>query len=106
MSFTWSCPIELQTGPRRSARAWTLGRGAAGQTYTRSLPPVAEAHQPAVTRMLQAFKTYGLMLADNGSAWYVSGAPDARWNDTVLHTPDQVHGSDFEVVDTTGFVNG
>jgi hypothetical protein len=51
-------------------------------------------------------KTYGMLVADNGSAWYVSGAPAARWNDTVMHTLNQVHGSDFEVVDTTGFVNG
>jgi hypothetical protein len=61
---------------------------------------------PDVRVVLQAFKTYGMLLADNGSAWYVSGAPDARWNDTVMHTLNQVHGSDFEVVDTTGFVNG
>jgi hypothetical protein len=61
---------------------------------------------PDVRVLLQAFKTYGMLLADNGSAWYVSGAPDARWNDTVMHTLNQVHGSDFEVVDTTGFVNG
>jgi hypothetical protein len=40
------------------------------------------------------------------SAWSVRGAPDARWNDTVMQTLDGVHGPDFEVVDTTGFVNG
>ena len=61
---------------------------------------------PDVRVLLQAMKTYGMLLADNGSAWYVSGAPDRRWSDTVLHTLNQVHGSDFEVVDTTGFVNG
>ena len=61
---------------------------------------------PDVRVLLQAMKTYGMLLADNGSAWFVSGAPDRRWNDTVMHTLNQVHGSDFEVVDTTGFVNG
>jgi hypothetical protein len=46
----------------------------------------------------QAMKTYGLMLADNGSPWYVSGAPDRRWDNDVLHTLDRLHGRDFEVV--------
>ncbi|HEX5824431.1 MAG TPA: hypothetical protein VFY18_08250 [Candidatus Limnocylindrales bacterium] len=61
---------------------------------------------PDVRVLLQAMKTYGMLLADNGSAWFISGAPDPRWNDTVMHTLNQVHGSDFEVVDTTGFTNG
>ncbi len=48
----------------------------------------------------QALKTYGLILADNGSPWYVSGAPNPRWNDDALHQLDQLSGRDFEVVDT------
>lgn len=48
----------------------------------------------------QALKTYGMFLADNGSDWYVSGAPDMRWNDDALRDIRQLHGSDFEVVDT------
>ena len=36
--------------------------------------------------ILQALKTYGMMLADNGSAWFISGAPDARWDNTDLHS--------------------
>ena len=54
----------------------------------------------------QALKTYGMMLADNGSDWYVSGAPDARWNDDVNSALKQLHGSDFEVVDTSRLVPG
>lgn len=54
----------------------------------------------------QALKTYGMMLADNGSDWYVSGAPDARWNDDVNSALKQLRGSDFEVVDTSGLVPG
>jgi hypothetical protein len=49
----------------------------------------------------QALKTYGLILADNGSPWYISGAPDPRWNDSALHELDLLHGSDFQVVDTS-----
>ena len=49
----------------------------------------------------QALKTYGLMLADNGSPWYISGAPNPRWSDDQLHQLDQLTGRDFEVVDTS-----
>ncbi len=43
-------------------------------------------------------KKYGLMLADIGSDMYISGAPDARWNNDDLHDLGRVHASDFEVV--------
>jgi hypothetical protein len=52
--------------------------------------------------ILVALKRYGMLLADNGSAWYVTGAPNANWNDDDLHDFNQLHGSDFEVVDTSG----
>jgi len=48
--------------------------------------------------VLQALKTYGMIVADNGSDWYLSGAPDKRWNDDALNTLKQVPGSAFEVV--------
>jgi hypothetical protein len=53
---------------------------------------------PNVQVLLRALKTYGLLLADNGSAWYITGAPDSRWNNDEMHTIGQIHGSDFEVV--------
>jgi hypothetical protein len=47
-----------------------------------------------------AFQRYGLILADNGSDWYVSGAPDARWDDEILvNAFRSLKGSDFEAVD-------
>lgn len=49
----------------------------------------------------QALKTYGMILADNGSPWYISGAPNPRWNDDALHRLNQLIGRDFEVVDTS-----
>jgi hypothetical protein len=59
------------------------------------------SHFGAQTRViLQALKDYGMILADNGSPWYISGASDAHWNDDVLHNLNQIKGSDFEVVDT------
>jgi hypothetical protein len=49
--------------------------------------------------ILQALKTYGMMVADNGSNWYISGAPDDRWNNSQLNSElGQVTGADFEVV--------
>jgi hypothetical protein len=49
----------------------------------------------------QALKTYGMILADNGSPWYISGAPNSHWNNDALHELDQLTGRDFEVVDTS-----
>jgi hypothetical protein len=48
--------------------------------------------------VLTALKRYGMILADNGSSWYVSGAPDPRWSNDQLHTLGGVPGSAFEVV--------
>lgn len=53
---------------------------------------------PAMQVILRALKKYGMILADNGSNWYVSGAPDPRWSDDELSTLKAVKGSDFEVV--------
>ena len=54
--------------------------------------------------ILRALKKYGMMVADNGSNWYISGTADARWNDTEMNTLKALHGSDFEVVRMTGVV--
>ena len=56
--------------------------------------------------ILQALKTYGMILADNGSNWFISGASDRRYNDDDLHDLGKIKGSDFEVVDTSGLRNG
>jgi hypothetical protein len=52
-----------------------------------------------VKAVLQALQTYGAIVADNGSNWFLSGAPDDRWNNSDLVAQlSQVRGSDFEVV--------
>ena len=48
--------------------------------------------------ILTAMKKYGMIVADNGSDWFVSGAPDPRWNDDELNALKKVKGADFEVV--------
>ena len=54
---------------------------------------------------LLALKRYGMILADNGSPWYVTGAPDRRWDDDDLHGLGRLTGRDFEAVDTTALRN-
>jgi hypothetical protein len=51
--------------------------------------------------VLVALKRYGMIVADNGSDWYISGAPNRGWSNDQLHTLGRVKGSDFEVVDTS-----
>jgi hypothetical protein len=48
----------------------------------------------------KALQRYGALLADNGSPWFFSGAPDRRWDNDDLQTLRRLKGSDFEVVDT------
>jgi len=57
------------------------------------LPPQARA-------VAQAMRTYGVIVADNGSPWYLSGAPDPRWSNDALHALGRLTGADFEAVDT------
>jgi hypothetical protein len=56
---------------------------------------------PQARVVLSALKRYGMIVADNGSDWYISGAPDARWSNDQLHTLGSVMGANFEVVDTS-----
>jgi hypothetical protein len=53
---------------------------------------------PHVQVILRALKKYGMFVADNGSNWYISGAPDSRWDDDELGQLKTIAGSNFEVV--------
>lgn len=60
---------------------------------------------PANRVILTALKEYGMILADNGSAWYLSGIPDERWdNDDLRDLRNNVRGSDFQAVDVSGLM--
>jgi hypothetical protein len=103
---------------RRSRRAFVYPARHFASAYTsRSLPPMGlrlrlrrnypvRTHPPQARVVLRALKRYGMIVADNGSSWYVSGAPDAGWDNDDLHTLHRVKGSDFRVVDTSGLRNG
>lgn len=59
---------------------------------------------PDVQVILSALRKHGMILADNGGGFFVSGAPDPRWNDANIDTMKRLRGSDFEVVRMTGLV--
>jgi hypothetical protein len=94
----------------RSRRAYVYpARHFASSKTDPSLPPMGmrvrlkadydiSSFPPHAQVILQALKTYGMIVADNGSDWYISGAPDPRWDDDELGTLKRVKGKDFEVV--------
>ena len=51
--------------------------------------------------ILRALKQYGMILADEGKAWFISGAPSPQWGDKQLESLHAIKGSDFEVVNTS-----
>jgi hypothetical protein len=53
---------------------------------------------PHIQVILKALKKYGMFVADNGSNWYISGAPDSRWDDDELGELKSIAGKNFEVV--------
>jgi hypothetical protein len=92
-------------------------RHQAGESASLSLPPMGlrvrlkagfdtTRFSPIARSIAVALQRYGMILADNGSPWYVTGASDPRFDDDVLHELDVITGSDLQVVDTTGLVNG
>jgi hypothetical protein len=88
----------------------------AGAGWSTSLPPMGlrvrlkgwydtSDFSPRMRIILRAMKRYGLILADNGSAWYFSGTSDLRWSDDELNELKRLHGRNFEVVDTSSLRN-
>ena len=114
---------EVLGGEIRHAIRFTMGTTAqayvppathaAGSSET-DLPPMGlrlrlradypvDGAAPPVQVVLRAMQTYGLILADNGSDWYISGDSDDRWDpmmDALVSGLRAVHGSDFEILDT------
>ncbi|MEO8335967.1 MAG: hypothetical protein ABI664_13395 [bacterium] len=97
------------TCPRTRKGFIAPARHYASSDASTSLPPMGmrvrlkasfdvSPYQAEVQVILRAMKKYGMILADNGSGWYVSGAPDARWNDSRLDGLKQVPSSAFEVI--------
>ena len=76
-----------------------------GQWFRLKASVNISSYPAQVQVIFRALKTYGLILADNGSNWYISGAPDAMWNDDMLVTAFRsLTGDDFEAVDVSSLM--
>jgi hypothetical protein len=101
LRFTAPCTAAYYVYPARHEASTCSGFYPPMGLQVRLKASVDISHLPYQARVVaQALKTYGLILADNGSPWYISGAPNPRWNDDALHQLNQLSGRDFEVVDT------
>jgi hypothetical protein len=99
------------TVPRTAARyVWPARHSASGAAST-SLPPMGlrlrlkagvriSGYPRDAQVILRALRTYGAIVADNGSAWYLSGTNDPGWNNEVLGTLRGIRGADFEALDS------
>jgi uncharacterized protein (TIGR03437 family) len=98
----------------RAAYVWP-GRHLASSLTGTQYPPMGQrfrlradfdiSHFSAANQViLRAMKKYGMLLADNGSAWYISGAPDSRWNNDDLHALGTITGAAFEAVDSSSLM--
>jgi hypothetical protein len=98
----------------RKAHLWPARHDASSLTGP-SYPPMGQRFRlkasvdisgfsPMVKVLLQAMKTYGLILADNGSNWYISGVPDDRWDNDMLRELRNIKGSNFEAVDVSSLM--
>ncbi|RJQ51513.1 MAG: hypothetical protein C4521_12265, partial [Actinobacteria bacterium] len=117
---------EVQTGAIDHALRFTVPRTQRGYIHPAThfasysddanLPPMGlrlrlkadvdiSGYPQPVRVILTALKRYGMFVADNGGAWYVSGVPDTRWDDDELHEIGGVAGCDFEAV-YTGPIHG
>ena len=103
---------------RRTRRAYVSpARHFASHSKDENLPPMGMRVRlkadyniskfPASAQViLSALKKYGMMVADNGGDWFLTGAPHPRWNDEELETLKKVRGKDFEVVKMEGVTRG
>lgn len=102
--------IRFTVPQTRRAYVWP-GRHYASSLLEERFPPMGQrfrlkasvpidSYAPDVQVILRAMKRYGIILADNGSAWFVSGVPDERWNNDQLRQLGRILGSDLEAVDS------
>jgi PKD repeat protein len=103
--------IRFTAPETRRAYVWPARHFASSLTAAR-YPPMGQrfrlradfntsSFSPEVRVVLRALQEYGMVLADNGSSWYLSGAPDSRWDNDHLAELRQVPGSAFEAVDVS-----
>jgi len=105
------------TAPRTRTAHLYPARHDAGDGNASSLPPMGlrvrlkasvrlSGFSPAERAILTCLKRYGMILADNSSPWFISGAPDRRWNDDDLRLLGRITGADLQVGATSSLRNG
>ncbi len=103
--------IRFTVPQTRRAYVWP-GRHFASSLMDARYPPMGQRFRlrkdfdisgfsPANRVILRALKKYGMILSDNGSSWFISGAPNESWSNEQLRQLRQVKGSDFEAVDSS-----
>jgi hypothetical protein len=106
--------IRFTVSETQRAYVWPARHFASDDTST-ALPPMGQRFRmradfdisgfsPDIQVILTAFKRYGIIVADNGSDWYVSGAPDERWDNDLLRELKTIPGSAFEAVDVSSLI--
>jgi hypothetical protein len=96
---TYLWPARHQAGSTASADVPAMGQ------RFRLRSSIREADFPAQVRpIITALKVYGAIVADNGSAWYLSGAPDARWDNDALQSLGRIKGTDLVAVDASSLM--
>lgn len=105
------------TAPRTRNTHIYPARHHAGESNDPALPPMGlrvrlkgsvniSGFSPHNQVILTALKKYGMILADNGSPWFITGVSDKRWNEEDLNELKQIRGNSFEAVDTNSLRNG
>jgi hypothetical protein len=103
--------IRFTASQTQRAYVWPARHFASSNTSV-NLPPMGQrfrmranfdisGYSPQIQVILTAFKQFGLILADNGSSWYISGAPDPRWDNDLLRELKEIPGSAFEAVNVS-----
>lgn len=106
--------IRFTVPQTRRAYVWPA-RHFASQLTGSQYPPMGQrfrlkasfeisGYHPQIQVILKALKKYGMILSDNGSSWYITGAPDDRWDNELLDQLKTVKGSDFEAVDVSSLM--
>ena len=107
--------VRLTAPQTRNTYVWPARHKASSLTGTQYPPmgtrfrlranyPESASFSAHSLTIIRALKKYGMILADNGSSWYISGAPDERWDNDVLHELDVIVGSDYEAVETSSLI--
>ena len=106
--------IRVTVPDSQSTYVWPA-RHAASDSGDATLPPMGlrlrlkpdvdiSGLAPQARVVAQAMKTYGVIVADNGSPWYISGVPDEHWDNDGLQTLGTLTGADFEAVDASSLM--